>query len=799
MERRLRLPMPPPLDQHRHRRAEPANQQDDEAPKPQGLIPGGQDPEGEGCPRLIPDAVGAARADTEGVRAGAEPGVIGPAAGTYLSPGGIFAFEPIAELDPLGNRETRGGVVDFEITAPRRNGHRVGGPVLTPVDPHDLDQHRRLRTARKGARVHAGHAAVGRHPDPAVRASGDQGTPSRRDHPGKTIEMVEAAIANGVAGIRDRALDLPGSNLKHSGDGRHPPPALLVFGHPEDRPSRDALAIRQGPEPAAFELADPVVADGPDAPAAILEKAPHIGWCQALRGGEKPDLSTIVQRHSVSLSDPEPSLTVAEQDGPQRGRLRERSRQDQAVMTHPKQTQSFIEHPHGSGRIHGELAGGVNADAGQPKGDESPALEPEDGIRLSGPDVSSGILDQVTEKEGAGRDRLDALRTDSEEPGGVESSGPDRGVPGGEDEASPNRAGNRDGGEGAFPKAFQAPLGCYPDIAFPVFQESHDDVRREAFGLGEMLGLGTELGDRLSPDPGRIEDPAETVASRSDPEASLPVDQEGLTPDHHLRRAALITEPAQSVRRSAELTHPDGAVPGLGKVSHVGASPERHVRVDEFGPGRGAVDDAAFGLHPEHIVPVIPDRPAFLSGKPPFGADVPPLPVRKNGEPLRCSGHECAGAGLRQLESMRQPVPLSIHGEPAIAEVADRAAPADQPQASIASRQQAPDPATRKAVAALRQERYESHSVEADQAGERSYPEVPVPGLRQGQESGGGPVLRRPGRVDPLGNRTDGRGVRRGDAELEERKPGQHWREGQRSWTACTIRSSMARKPPLRK
>src|SRR5688572_18640291 len=619
MERRLRLPMPPPLDQHRHRRAEPANQQDDEAPKPQGLIPGGQDPEGEGCPRLIPDAVGVARADTEGVRAGAEPGVIGPASGAHLSPGGILAFELITELDPLGNRETRGGVVDLEITASRRNGQGVRGPVLTPVDPHDLDQHRRLRTARKGARVHAGHPTVGRHPDPAVRASGDQGTPSRRDHPRKTIEMVEAAIANGVAGIRERAIDLTGSNLKHSGDGRHPPPALLVFGHPEDRPSRDALAIRQGPEPAAFELADPIVADGPDTPAAILEKAPHIGWCQALRGGEKPDLSTIVQRHPVSLSDPDPSLTVAEEDAAQRGRLRERSRQDQAVVVYSKQSQSFIEHPQGPRWIHGELAGGVNADAGQPKGGESPALEPEDGIRLSGPDVSSGILDQVTEKEGAGRDRLDALRTDSEEPGGVESSGPDRGVPGGKDEASPNRAGNRDRGEGAFPKAFQAPLGCYPDIAFPVLQESHHDVRREAFGLGEMLGLGTELRDRLSPDPGRIRDPAETVASRPNPGASLTVDQQGLTPDHHLRRAAIITEPAQGMRRPAELTHPDRAVFSLGKISHVGASSERNLRIEE-GPARQPIDHPAFRLHPEHIVPVIPDRPAFLSGKPPFGA-----------------------------------------------------------------------------------------------------------------------------------------------------------------------------------
>lgn len=101
---------------------------------------------------------------------------------------------------------------------------------------------------------------------------------------------------------------------------------------------------------------------------------------------------------------------------------------------------------------------------------------------------------------------------------GRESRDPHRAVTGGEDGPGTEASAGGERHQTAFPESFQPPVGRDPDVPLTVLQKIPDDIRQQAVLLGELLRLGTKLGDHPTPDPGRIGHSPETIAPRPDPE-----------------------------------------------------------------------------------------------------------------------------------------------------------------------------------------------------------------------------------------------------------------------------------------
>ncbi len=328
-------------------------------------------------------------------------------------------------------------------------------------------------------------------------------------------------------------------------------------------------------------------------------------------------------------------------------------------------------------------------------------------------------------------DRIPIARTKPDQLKHVEGAGPDRRVPRGEDEPWTNSTGRGARRERAFPEPFQAPWRADPNVALIVFQQRSDDVGQQPVLLSELLGLGTELLDASSADPRRIEDAAQAVAERTDPETPLPVNQQRPCPDLHLGDRSPIAEPGNGVRGSVHLGHPDRAVPGLGEHRLRRLRQESHARVDEPLCAGGEIDHPVFNLHPQRIPSGEPNARGLGPGDPPLAAKRLPPSIVEAGQPVHGRGHHHAGAGLGQLNGRRQPVMLAIGGQATTAQVTDRAARPDDPQTAITRLQQAPDAPHRNRVATRRRERDEPDPIEANQARHGSHPEVAVPRLRQ--------------------------------------------------------------------
>ena len=93
----------------------PRTEEYGEQEEPRRLIEGGLDPETPSSAGFIPDAVVVTCRDVEPVLSRRETGVVGLPAGAHVAPLGIPALQLVAEMNPLGDRETQRGVIDLEI------------------------------------------------------------------------------------------------------------------------------------------------------------------------------------------------------------------------------------------------------------------------------------------------------------------------------------------------------------------------------------------------------------------------------------------------------------------------------------------------------------------------------------------------------------------------------------------------------------------------------------------------------------------------------------------------------------
>jgi hypothetical protein len=95
----------------------------------------------------------------------------------------------------------------------------------------------------KVSRVDRCHTFVGANPDLAVRAPSEHLKFGHADHTGETIEPVEDAIPESVAGIGEGAGQLVRLEAEQPGPGCKPPRARVVLRDAEDRPAGECLVL----------------------------------------------------------------------------------------------------------------------------------------------------------------------------------------------------------------------------------------------------------------------------------------------------------------------------------------------------------------------------------------------------------------------------------------------------------------------------------------------------------------------------------------------------------------------------
>ena len=552
-----------------------------------------------------------------------------------------------------------------------------------------------------------------------------------------------------MAAVGKRARQLAGIETKQAGAAREPPCATVVLGDAEDRDAWQSLTVGQRAEPAIFEPVNSAGADGPDRSVTILVYVGYLPRLHAFGRAEDAQLPAVVKDDPSLRPDPDPSAAVAEEGCEPADLLRRRDR-NQPVAGDADESHRLIGEPDGSRRIDGYGVDREKAAALQRNATRGESVEADDERIGERPDIAGGILRHAVAPAGrlvnvfpaAGTDAGDLLHRERGDPHGA--------VPAGKDTARAKAAAGDEGHEASLAKALEPPVRRNPDVTFAILQQVPDDIREQSVLLGELLGLRTELRDDASAYARRIAHAAQTVAARADPERSRPVDEQTVRADFYFGDRSRVAGAPECVRRAGHLCHPDRAVGGLGEVGLVGHAPQRPAGIDEALRTGGAVHDAIGGLDPERVAAVEPYGSRLRAVEAPLDADVLPPTGDQSREPCFGAGHHLSAAGLGELEDGREAFVRAPRRHPAAHHVAHGASLPHDPEGAVVSAQQVPHRRVGNGVAVARDEGCEAHSVEADETGDGTEPEVAVAGLREHVDFGGRAILPNPRRVGQL-------------------------------------------------
>ncbi len=753
------LPHPQRIDQPQRQRREDRAQEHE----PAALNEGGRNLERERGAGRVPDAVIVRRDHMEAVMAGAQAHVERLSSIAGVDPGPVDAFEPVAELHPVGVLQAERGIVDLQVGNPRGELAHLRGVQGVAFDRERSDaDRRRNRVPVETVRIDPGDVVRVEEPEAPVRAA-HRGASKLRDRPCglKAVTGVEQLVGEARRRIAERLFQLARRNAIDPGGRVEPGSAEIVRDDPQHHAKKGRLSPREGVELASVEPCDALVASQQNAPR-ISDKGVGSADVRPVgRGidlepipGEASDLFLVEQPDGVLAVDPQ--ARRRDRREPWGGDLGPdvRSSSEQAsladdrpkvIPVQPRGDQARAVRPFGQWDRRGDAVAKADQRLAAPDQDVVPTHRIQHrhiadwDDELSGGAVGDGIdpLCAVAGRRGGRRPPIGDI--DGVFRGGdFRAHGPDRD--------------RRFGDDVRRREAVQTRRRADPDVALAILEDPSWNPGCQALSRRKGFQFGSARCDRAY----AIEPAGHCVRA---PERSVAIERHAA--EHPLGHSRA------NLRRRCRRA-------GRAEVGKRIEAPGRHVGGPQSAVGGpGEVDDAArvaLGLHeagragpqeveakqvfrPHHAV--TPDRQApdaagfpVKLGRAPVAVHRLPAPSVEVGDLVWRGDPDLAVAAQRDVLNPGRPIKAGHGegGEPAVAQPGDSGGRAD-PEIACRGRRERDD----RTAGELLFERLDVNAVEPVETGCGAEPEVAVRRLGERAHIGRHAVAERPGGVVELG------------------------------------------------